>query len=180
MGFLGKSLDDSNIPEGTGFDLIEPGWYTATVEKVEIKDTKAKDGSYLNIQFKINGPTRAGRVVFGTITLRNPSPEAEAMGDRYLQAMRSSLGIAKLTDSDQLVGGTLEINVKISKSPGYDDKNEVKGYKAVNGSAPPMPKPTAQPSLQPQPPKPAAGPSPWNKPKPAAQPAPQPEEDPFA
>ena len=48
-----------------------------------------------------------------------------------------AIGLAKLEDSDQLLGGSLQIKVTVKDDPTYGLGNEVKGFKAANGSAPP-------------------------------------------
>jgi hypothetical protein len=48
------------------------------------------------------------------------------------------LGLPTVRDSDQLIGGNVAVKVAI-KVEGEDKKNEVKGFKAITGSAPPAP-----------------------------------------
>ena len=47
-----------------------------------------------------------------------------------------ALGIAKLTDTDQLVGGNVEIKLAVREAEGqYEAQNELKGFKSVSGSS---------------------------------------------
>jgi hypothetical protein len=50
-----------------------------------------------------------------------------------------AIGIAKVADTDELIGGQLSIKVDIRSSEQYGDQNEVKGFKAIAGSTPPAP-----------------------------------------
>jgi hypothetical protein len=47
-------------------------------------------------------------------------------------------GFAKVEDTDQLIGGQLQIKLDIRKSEQYGDSNDVKGFKSLaSGSAMP-------------------------------------------
>ena len=49
-----------------------------------------------------------------------------------------ALGLSSVADTDQLIGGTVGIKVSIRDAQnGYEAQNEVKGYKALQGSAAP-------------------------------------------
>jgi hypothetical protein len=49
-----------------------------------------------------------------------------------------AIGLAKVTDTDQLVGGSLSIKLDVKNDPQYGSSNEVKGYKSLSGSAAPV------------------------------------------
>ena len=68
---------DSLPTNSTGsFDPIPVGWYAASVVDAVLKDSKS-GGQYINVRYDILGPTNAGRVVFGMITIRNANVKAE-------------------------------------------------------------------------------------------------------
>ena len=46
-----------------------------------------------------------------------------------------AIGLSSVRDTDQLVGGNLEIKLKITKSEEYGDKNEVTAYKATGNTS---------------------------------------------
>lgn len=144
MANLGQTFDAQDLPQGQGnFEPIPAGWYNATVQKAELKDTKDGTGQYINIQWMISGPSYQGRVVFGMINIRNKSQKAEEIGRQQLGDVMRAMGLPKVTDTDELIGGSCQIKVKIQKQEGYEDKNAVTAYKAIEGSAPPMPSQSA-------------------------------------
>jgi hypothetical protein len=96
-------------------------------------------------------------VIFGMITLRNPNPKAEEIGLQQLGDISRALGLPAISDTDQLIGGTLQIKVAIKTQEGYEPSNEVKGYKASEGST--MPTKAATPAAA----APAASSPPWMK-----------------
>jgi hypothetical protein len=140
---LGQVFEVSNLPQADSFNPIPAGRYIASIEKVEIRDTKSGTGSYLNIQWKVTGPKYAGRVIFDTINHRNQSVKAQEIGLRQLSGLLAATGIKRLEDTDQLIGLSAEIKVVIEESAGFDPSNRVKSYKAIAGS--PLPAPAEAP-----------------------------------
>ncbi len=149
MASLGITLNQTDLPEGQNFDPIPEGWYTAQIKAAELKNTKANDGQYIAVQYAVTGPTHAGRVIFGNLNIKNRNPEAERIGMSQLGMVMGSIGLPKIEDTDQLIGGNLQIKVGMSKAQdGYEARNEVKGWKAIEGGVAPMPAATvAQPAV---------------------------------
>lgn len=137
MAFLGQTYDTDNLPQGNSFEPVPDGWYNATITKAEVRDTKAGDGSYIAVSYTITGPSHEGRIIFGNLNLRNKNPKAEEIGRQQLGDVMRAIGLAKVDDSDQLIGGQLGIKLKTRKSEQYGDQNEVSGWRAVAGSTPP-------------------------------------------
>lgn len=139
MANLGETFDVSSLPQGNGgnFDPLPPGWYSATMAGAELKATKSGTGQYISVRYDIIGPTHQGRVVFGNLNIRNQSPKAEEIGRQQLGDICRAIGLAKVSDTDQLIGHSLMIKLSVEKSDQYGDKNEVKGFKAIADGAPP-------------------------------------------
>ena len=141
MANLGETFEVSALPQGnTGnFDPLPPGWYSATMSAAEIKNTKTGTGQYIALRYDITGPTHQGRVVFGNLNIRNQSPKAEEIGRQQLGDICRAIGLARVGDTDQLIGNSLMIKLDIEKSEQYGDKNQVKGFKPIAGGAPSVP-----------------------------------------
>ena len=140
MAFIGESIGVDDLPvSDRSYDLIPDGWYSATMSKAELGETKNKTGMKIDIRYDITGPTHEGRVIFGSINIRNQSQRAEEIGRQQLGEIMRAIGLAKLEDTDQLIGGRIMIKLGKSKpQEGYEVRNEVKSWKATEGSAPPM------------------------------------------
>lgn len=138
MAFLDQEFDAATLPKGTGnFDPLPPGWYDASITKADLMPTKDGAGQYIKVRYNITGPTHQGRVVFGNLNIKNASLKAEEIGRQQLGDIMRAIGLPRLNDSDQLIGGTLQIKLSIRAADGqYAEQNEVKGYKANDGSAP--------------------------------------------
>jgi hypothetical protein len=140
MAFLDQTFEADAMPvSDKSYEPLPAGWYTASITAAELKNTKAGTGQYISIKYDIIGPTHQGRIVFGNLNIRNPNPKAEEIGRQQLGEVMRAIGIAKVQDTDELIGGQLSIKVDIRSSEQYGDQNEVKGFKAIAGSTPPAP-----------------------------------------
>ena len=139
MAFLTETFDVNELPVGNAgnFEPLPAGWYTATISQSELKATKAGNGQYIKLRYDITGPTHQGRVVFGNLNIKNANPKAEEIGRQQLGDIMRAIGLAKVTDTDQLIGGQIAIKLEVKEDAQYGASNEVKGFKSVSGSAAP-------------------------------------------
>lgn len=140
MAFLNEEFDIAELPQGRGnFDPLPAGWYSATISQADLTTTKAGNGQYIKIRYDITGPTHQGRVVFGNLNIKNPNVTAEEIGRQQLGDLMRAIGLARVKNTDQLIGGNLQIKLSIRADNGYEPSNDVKGYKSVGGGtmAPP-------------------------------------------
>jgi hypothetical protein len=135
MAFLDEEFSVDSLPVGNNnFEPLPEGWYNAAITGAEIKATKAGDGKYIACKYTITGPSHQGRVVFGNLNIKNASTKAEEIGRQQLGEIMRAIGLAKVSDTDQLIGGNLSI--KLSMKTGEYAGNEVKAFRALNGAAP--------------------------------------------
>lgn len=140
MAFLEININDLPQPK---YGLIAEGWYAASIQEVELKATKDGSGQKLSVKFAILGPTQQGRSIYANINIKNNSKTAEEIGRAQLGELMRAIGLSHVSDTDQFVGGTLQIKVvvkpaSVNKLTGeqYEEKNEVKGYKASGDAIP--------------------------------------------
>ena len=160
MAFLNEEINVNELPQGNGnFEPLPAGWYTATITKAELKTTGAGNGQYIKCRYDITGPSHQGRVVFGNLNINNPNVKAEEIGRQQLGDIMRAIGLAKVVDTDNLIGGQISIKLTIKQDPKYGASNEVKGFRSVSGSAAPAA------SVIPATPTPAKTPfgAPWKK-----------------
>jgi len=158
MAFLSQSFDVSELPQASkDYSVLPAGWYSATISGAEVKETKAGTGEYIAIKYSITGPTHQGRVIFGNLNIKNPNPKAEEIGRQQLGDIMRAIGLARVTDTDQLIGGSLVIKLDVKEDEKYGERNEVKGFKAASGAVSSLP--TAAPAA----PASAKAAPPWAK-----------------
>ena len=141
MASLDMEYNVSEMPVGNGqFDPLPDGWYQATITKADVKPTKTGGGQYIAVRYDITGPTHEGRIVFSNINIKNSSSVAENIGRQQLGEIMRAIGLAKVVDTDELLGADIYIKLATRKQEGYEATNEIKGYKAVDGASMPEPK----------------------------------------
>jgi hypothetical protein len=172
MAFLGQTFAASDLPQGNGgnYEPLPAGWYTANITQAELKTTAAGDGQYIKLRYDITGPSHQGRVVFGNLNIKNASAKAEEIGRQQLGEIMRAIGLAKVQDTDQLIGASIQVKLEIrdkrtdeKTGKTYEASNDVKGFKAVNGGAAPTfaaAAPAAAPAASAAPAKAAP---PWQK-----------------
>jgi hypothetical protein len=134
MAFLDEEFSVDSLPVGTNnFEPLPDGWYNAAITGAEIKATKAGDGKFIACKYTITGPTHQGRVVFGNLNIKNASTKAEEIGRQQLGEIMRAIGLGKVSDTDQLIGGNL--GIKLSLKTGEYAGNEVKGFRALSNPA---------------------------------------------
>ena len=137
MAMLGTPFITDELPSGGGsYEILPAGWYTAAIAGAEIKQTKSGTGRYIAVRYDITGPTHQGRVVFSNLNIENANPKAEEIGRQQLRALMESVGIAKLADTDQLIGSNVKVKLKIERDEQYGDKNQVAAFSKQEGAAP--------------------------------------------
>jgi hypothetical protein len=135
---------DANAVEpdaGRDFAPLPAGAYEVEITGSEVKDTKNGSGCYLSLELTVIGPTGAGRKVWQNVTLKNANAQAESIGQAQLSALCRAVGIATLTDSDQLFQKILRVRLKVTPPKGdFPAKNEVSAFEAMGA---PQPGPSA-------------------------------------
>jgi hypothetical protein len=164
MAFLNEEFNVNELPQGNGnFEPLPAGWYTATISQSELKATKAGNGQYIKLRYDITGPSHQGRVVFGNLNIKNANPKAEEIGRQQLGDIMRAIGLAKVTDTDQLIGGQIAIKLEVKQDEQYGASNEVKGFKSVSGSVAPATASIPSKTAAPAPAAPAKAAPPWAK-----------------
>lgn len=134
---LSQSFNTQSLPQSdNSYDVVPAGWYQASIVSAEVKDTKSGTGQYINVRYQITGPEHSGRNVFGMINIRNANPKAESIGHQQLGELMRAIGLDDLEDTDQLTNAQMAIKVTVSESEQYGNRNEVRGWKAVEAPKP--------------------------------------------
>ena len=160
MAFLEQSfsLDELPVSTSSSFEPIPAGLYTATITKAEVKKTKLGDGEYISLRFDITGPTHQGRVIFHNLNIKNKNPKSEEMALKDLGKIMRATGLSRVSDSDQLIGGTMGLKLVVKVDEKYGAGNNVVDIFATGSNPAPMPSSAPTPAGAPS----KAAP-PWGK-----------------
>lgn len=123
-------------------ETVPAGWYTVQMVASDAQPTKNGKGSYLETEYEIMYPVEyKGRKLFDRFNLQNDNPQAVEIAYRALSAVCHAVGVIQVQDSQQLHGKPLQAKVKLvpagagNDGKHYEAKNEISGYKAVEGGA---------------------------------------------
>lgn len=122
--------------ENRASEPLPRGTYTVEITDAEVKETKARTGTGLKLEYTVVEPAEfARRKVFQFINLRHTSEQAEQIGQSQLSALCRAVGIQNLTDTDQLFQKMLKVGVKIRAASGdYPASNDISAYEALSGA----------------------------------------------
>jgi len=129
MAYLDETFEVTDSDESS---VIQAGWYNSTIKTVELKNTKAETGQYLNIMFSLDD----NRSVYTMVNIKNPNAIAQEIGRKKLNQMCKSIGIKSVSNTDVLIGSRLMIEVIIKKSEEYGDRNDIKNVKPASSMQP--------------------------------------------
>jgi hypothetical protein len=113
--------------ETSSHDPIPVGNYEAVVAASEMRPVKSGNGMGINLTFEIisDGPAK-GRKVWAWINYQHPKAEAQRIGQEELARLCKAVGIANLTDTEQLHNIPLIISVGVDKND--SSRNIIKRY----------------------------------------------------
>lgn len=117
------ALFDTTGRTGSG---IDDGSYVGTIVKCEVKDTRAGDGRYLNVQWKLdNGPS-----IFKMYTIANPNEKAVDIGLNQITDIQKANDIAPgpVESTEDLLGLRCLLTVK-NKTDDYGTKPDITNHR---------------------------------------------------
>lgn len=134
MAQLPQAANTEGNDETAGsFEPIPAGQYTVAVVKSEMKETKAKTGHYLNLQFKVQEGDFAGRVLFDMLNLINPNPVAVEIANKKLNALCAACGLRDVEDSEEFHGVPFQATVGVEEATAdWPAKNKMVAYLAAD------------------------------------------------
>ncbi len=111
-------------PSKSGKGPIPAGQYLVMATSSELRDTKAKTGQYLEVEFTILEGDQKDLRVWNKFNIVNPNPEAERISKEQLSALAHAVQVLNPRDSVDFHGKPLWIRVGIDGN-GY---NKITAY----------------------------------------------------
>ena len=129
------NFDATTIAPQENLTPIPAGTYVARIIESDVRPLKSGNGDGLLLTFEIIDGPYARRRVWANINVRHISEEAQRIGQQQLSSLCHAVGVLKLQDSVQLHDRPLKIRVAVRKDDKYEERNEIKGYEALQSSA---------------------------------------------
>ena len=132
MAQLPSMFNREELPvDDSSYEPLPEGWYPVQITGAELKETKAGTGQYIKVEYTVVGDNYQGRKVWGMLNIVNPNETAENIGRKQLNQLMAATALDSVQDTDEFVGKTLNIKLKIKPASGeYEASNDVKGFKA--------------------------------------------------
>ena len=131
---LNYTVDPNMQSSGGGYEPMPAGDYVAEICAVEERTSKTGN-KYLLLQVRVEGHG----VVFDNLNLWHPNATAVKIATERLNAIGKALGMASISDTDQLLAKQVMISVVVESNNGGTPRNSITDYRpaAAAGSRPP-------------------------------------------
>ena len=131
---LNYTVDPNMQSSGGGYEPMPAGDYVAEICAVEERTSKTGN-KYLSLQVRVEGRG----VVFDNLNLWHPNAKAVKIATERLNAIGKALGMASISDTDQLLAKQVMISVVVESNNGGTPRNSITDYRpaAAAGSQPP-------------------------------------------
>lgn len=140
MTKLTQEFDSNKVKD---FDALPEGDYECVIEKAETKFWDNGD-EYVHVTFGIVGENGNSRKIFDSMTIRSDDPDSQLLsfGKRRFKQLLLSIGLERITDTDQILNRSLVVCVGVyTPKNGGDERNNVRKYSVRGGNAPVVPPP---------------------------------------
>jgi hypothetical protein len=105
-------FDPNDVDPIDNFGSIPEGEYEAEIIESHQRDTRAGDGSFIELTFRITSGPFENRQLIDRLNLNNPSVRAVQMARASLAAICRAVGIDSLNDSTELHHLPMQIEVR--------------------------------------------------------------------
>lgn len=160
MAKVDWDTSENEVAAPRNFEALPKGRYLVQVDDTEMKQTRNKNGEYLEVRFVVLAPKEAkNRKLWARLNVKNPSEIAQRIGREQFNALAmAATGSIKVAKTESLHNKKLIVHVSIEKNPDTGDlNNRIDGYEKYEGagagpSAPPeekKPTPAGKPAREP-------------------------------
>lgn len=131
-----EGFDATEQDSMRSFEALPKGDYIAMATESEMKPTKAGNGNYLQITFKVVDGPHKDRQIWARLNLDNPNKTAVEIAQRELGDICKAVGVLRPKDSSELHGIPLRLKVGVEKRKDTGEfSNKITGYEPANAAS---------------------------------------------
>ncbi|MGH2272691.1 DUF669 domain-containing protein [Anaerohalosphaeraceae bacterium U12dextr] len=143
-----NNFNANEVDSTNDFDPIPAGKYLAMITGSQMKETKNKTGSYLELTFQVLEGEYKGRLLWARLSLTHSNEVTAKIARGHLSAICKAVGVLTPRDSVELHNLPLVINVKVKKRTDNDElTNDIRGFSKQQTAA--APAAVSKPSVAP-------------------------------
>jgi hypothetical protein len=160
---------DPTEQEGSRFELVPIGDYTAEVIEADDKQPSSGDGRMLALTWKISEGDYEGRQIWETLCYQHSNTQTQDIARRRIKDLCVAFGITEQIKDPSVFKFKpvhVRVGVRVDKSGRYDDQNKIMRVKPLTSSntepqAAQAPQAAASPKAVVKPGTAGPGPAPW-------------------
>lgn len=123
------NFDATRVEPTVPRELVPAGRYTVEITASTTKETKARTGSYLELELTILEGEHKGWKLFDRLCLNHVNPKTQRIAQANLSAICHAVNVLQPRDSVDLHNLPFTVNVKIRNNEATGEQyNEVRGY----------------------------------------------------
>jgi hypothetical protein len=131
------NFDATGVKPATGApDPLPPGEYRMAIVSSEVKPTANGKGKYLKLEFVALDDPHKGRKVWTQLNIVHENEQTQKIAQEQLSAICHATGQLQVKNSGQLHNVPMMCKLIVKQDPGYDPKNEIRRFKAIEGAKP--------------------------------------------
>lgn len=128
---FGADFVDDEFAPMTDFTLIPPGKYPVEIEEASVKRTKSENGHYIKLLFRVIDGEYKGTPLYENLNIDNPNNQTVEIAKRVLTAIMKAIGLNRVSDSAELVGGKLIAHVRVK-----NEQNQIRTFSSLSDFTP--------------------------------------------
>ena len=131
-----RGFDANDVEPRKAFEPLPADKYQVVIVASEMKDTKACDGQYLELELEVIDGQYKGRKLWDRLTLHHPNQQTVQIAQATLSAICRACGVMQPRDSAELhdLPMVAKVRVKRRKDTG-ELTNDVAGYERKEAAA---------------------------------------------
>ena len=140
----------SEVTPAQEFKPLPEGKYEAVIADSDVKETRAGNGSYIQLEFEIISGEYKGRRLWGRYNVENANREAVEIGRAQFSAVCQAAGVPNPRDTAELHNCTLVLSVRCKHRKDTDElENVISGYRPKESVTQPPASAPQQPQTAP-------------------------------
>lgn len=133
--FFGNDGFDPSKVQGNS--VLPEGEYRAVITASSVEESKATPGAkYIKFELTILKPEQFNsRKLWKNVNIGHPKDNVKAIAERELKQICESVGLVRITRTDELHGKPFSIRVIVKQNDSGDMQNEIKKFSRIAQAA---------------------------------------------
>tara|TARA_R110000751_G_scaffold185208_2_gene291624 strand:+ start:666 stop:1172 length:507 start_codon:yes stop_codon:yes gene_type:complete len=141
MAKLDFDFDYDATPNESAFEVYPAGEYTGVIVASDFKETKKRNGFFLELEIMIVDGPLAGKKIWDRLNLKHENPVAMDISKKSYKALKDATGIGRTEVEDSTDFHDKPFRMKLTQSPRKDTGEMQNNIRYLSGdtSGNPMP-----------------------------------------